>query len=103
MTDCVLSYQLLEKWSSPGVNVCCLNGVEEKFGHSDPFHVNEVRLEESFWGLEALPSDLNNPAVRELENREYKNIKALNQSACQYIKVHNILEVSAAGIKCLVP
>ncbi len=36
--------------SSPGVDVRCMNGVEEKLSHADPFHVNEVGLEQSFWG-----------------------------------------------------
>ncbi len=82
--------------SSPGVDVRCMNGVEEKLSHADPFHVNEVGLEQSFWGLEPLPSHLNNPAVRELEIRGFENedFKALNQSPCQFINIKSFTQHS---------
>lgn len=54
-------------WFSPGVNVSCLDGVEEEFSHSDPLHVDEVRLEQSLGGLEPLSSHLDHTAIWQLE------------------------------------
>ncbi len=52
--------------SSPGVDICGLDGVEEQLGHTHPLHVDEVRLKQSLGGFEPLASDLDHPAVREL-------------------------------------
>lgn len=51
---------------SPGVDVGRLDGVKEELGHTDPLHVDQVGLEQSLWGLKALPTHLNDPAIRQL-------------------------------------
>lgn len=50
----------------PGVDVCCIDGVEEELCHPDSLHVDEVGLEQSLRGFEPLPSHLDHPAVGEL-------------------------------------
>lgn len=52
--------------ASPGVDVRRLDGVEEQLGHAHSLHVDEVRLEQSLGGFEALAADLNDASVREL-------------------------------------
>lgn len=51
---------------SPGVDISCLDGVEEKLSHPNTLHVDEVGLEQSLRGLKALPSHLDHTAIWQL-------------------------------------
>lgn len=53
----------------PGVDVGCLDGVEEQFSYTHSLHVNEVRLEQSFRSLETLAAHFNQPPVRQLQTQ----------------------------------
>lgn len=55
---------VLRDW--PGIDVGSLDGVEEELGHAHALHVDEVRLEQSLRGLEALSSHLDHTAVWQL-------------------------------------
>lgn len=50
----------------PGVYIGSLDGVKEQLRHSCPLDVDEVRLEEDFWCLKALPTELHNPTIGKL-------------------------------------
>lgn len=50
----------------PGVDVGCLNGVEEELGHAHALHVDEVRLKQGLRGLKALSSHLDHTAIWQL-------------------------------------
>lgn len=88
---------------SPGVYVSCLDGVEEKFSHSDPLHVDEVRLEQSLGGLEPLSSHLDHTAIWQLEmcgrdemkregDKAYDTTEETGFRVLQCSRVGNLLE-----------
>lgn len=68
--------------SSPGVDVCGLDGVEEQLGHTHPLHVDEVRLKQSLGGFEPFTSHLDHPAVWKL--RTHDNISTFRKVTTSY-------------------
>ena len=54
---------------SADVDVSRLDRVEEQLCGPDAVHVDEVRLEEGLWSLEALPTHLDDTAVWQLQRQ----------------------------------
>lgn len=55
------------------VNVCCLDGVEEKLCHTNTLNIDEMGLEKGFGGFKSLSTKFHDSAVWELK-RIYKEI-----------------------------
>ena len=52
------------------IDGCLLDGLEEEFGHSRLFDVDEMRLEHAFGSFEPFGSDFDDSAIGELDGGE---------------------------------
>lgn len=53
----------------PQVNICSLDCVKQQLCHSYSFHIDEMRLKESFRGPKPLSTNRYLPTIRELQHR----------------------------------
>lgn len=75
------SHTAFSQLCSPGVNVSCLDGIEEEFSHTHALHVDEMGLEQGLRGLKALSPNFNHSPIWELQGKEGKETNGMD--GCQ--------------------